>query len=567
MGKKLLCVMLALCLLVSVFAAGKKDAGAAQTTGEAVGYTYGLNKTFYSEQPVTYSMFFSDASWYPMKDEWKTEGVFAEITKKTNVTLDIRSFDSGDYTNKIKLDINAGNSAYIIPKVYEEGPFVDGGAVVPVSDYVQYMPNYMDFYTKYNMKDDVNTIVRSNGKYYRLPGMLEKAMQDYTIMVRDDIFKAAGYDVKTLEKDWTWESLYDVLVGVKKYMVSKGMCKESSYIWSDLWCGSESGQGKGGNLLKLMGASYNVPSGWAVGNGMQYNKDKDEWYFASTSKDYKDLVTLVNKYVKGGILDPETFTQTDSVATAKFYNGETVIMSVNRGQYQTWVSGLDAGKVGKGNYTVYVTVYPKGTNKYAAENSRLENGVMIAEKARKELGEDGFIKMLRFVDWLWYSQEAYTLHKWGIEGKTFQYVTDDATGLKIKKLMPGYKCGGLGIGGTDKDEDIRLKWGFAGGNFYYGHTVAEMSDNFIPVIQDYYARLGKYRETRPVNPPIKSTEDENEQLNLWLTPLIDNVNAWTLQFVTGQKDINKEWDAYVASCKNLNSEKVVALINEINKRK
>ena len=150
---------------------------------------------------------------------------------------------------------------------------------------------------------------------------------------------------------------------------------------------------------------------------------------------------MVNKYVKGGILDPETFTQDDTKATNKFYNGETVIISVNRGQYVTWISGLDAGKVGKGNYSVYVTVYPKGTNKYAAENSRLENGVMIAEKARKELGEEGFIKMMRFVDWLWYSSEAYTLYKWGVEGETFQYVTDAATGLKVKQLLPGFKCG------------------------------------------------------------------------------------------------------------------------------
>ena len=40
--------------------------------------------------------------------------------------------------------------------------------------------------------------------------------------------------------------------------------------------------------------------------------------------------------VKEGILDPETFTQDDTTATNKFYNGETVIISVNRGQYATF---------------------------------------------------------------------------------------------------------------------------------------------------------------------------------------------------------------------------------------
>ena len=56
-----------------------------------------------------------------------------------------------------------------------------------------------------------------------------------------------------------------------------------------------------------------------------------------------------------------------------------------------------------------------------------------------------------------------------------------------------------------------------------------------------------------------------EQLTLWAVPLIDNINAWTLNFIVGKKDINKDWDEYVASCKNLNVDKVVDLTNKIYK--
>ena len=55
-------------------------------------------------------------------------------------------------------------------------------------------------------------------------------------------------------------------------------------------------------------------------------------------------------------------------------------------------------------------------------------------------------------------------------------------------------------------------------------------------------------------------------MNLWAVPLIDNINAWTLKFVTGQKDINKDWNEYVASCKNLNVDKIVKLTNDIYKK-
>jgi len=578
MRKKLLCAFLAAIMIMSVVACGKsaEEEGAAPPVTETevteepaepeedLPYDYGLGVTFHSDEPVTYSMFFSDASWYPMTEKWITEGVFAKIKERTNVTLDVIPYDSNDYMQNITLDINAGESAYIIPKIYDESVFVDGGAIVPVSDYVQYMPHYQDFVEKYNMQPDLETIIRSDGKYYRLPGMLEAPMQDYTLMIRNDIFKAAGYDVSTLEKDWTWDDLCDILIGVKEYMVKEGMCSESDYIWSDLWAGSESGQGTGGNILNLMGSSYNVRSGWGIGNGMKYDPDTDSWYFSSISDDFKEFITVANRFVEEGILDPETFTQDDTTATNKFYNGETVIISVNRSQYTAFENGLKEIQ-GEGNYETYVTVYPKGNNEYIAERNRLECGVMLSKRALEELGEDGFIQLIRFVDWLWYSPEAYTLIKWGVEGETFEYAEDPETGKQIKKLLPGFKCSGLGIDGEEDDIDIRLEWGYACGNFWYGHTVEEMSDNFNPVIQDYYARLGEYRKTAPIEPPVVPDEEQNEQLNLWATPLIDNVNSWTLQFIVGQKDIEKDWDAYVESCKALNVDQMVDLINEIYK--
>lgn len=540
---------------------GTEAASTEAAVEENLDYQYGLDTTFHSDDPVTYSFFFSDASWYPMVDTWKTEGVFKKIEEVTNVTLDITSIDSGDYNQKVALMINAGEAAYIIPKTYDESPYVDGGAIVPISDYTQYMPYFTDFVEKYNMQDDLKTITKSDGKFYRLPGMLEAPVQDYTFMIRKDLFDAAGVDVPAIEKDWTWDDLYDALVKVKEYMVSQGMIKESDYVWSDLWCGSEVTDGSGGNLLKLMASAYDVQAGWAIGNGMLYDSDKDEWYFGPTSDNFKAYLSEVTKYVQGGILDPETFTQDNQTACNKFYRGETAILSVNRSQYTSWLANLDEN-LGAGNYETYLCLLPRGekTN-YLPENSRLENGVMISKRALDELGEEGFIKMIRFVDWLFYSHEAYNLTKWGVEGETYQ-VNADGT----KSLLDGYQCGGLGIAGDENDIDIRLQWGYAGGNFYYGGTIAEMTDNFNPDIMDFVNRITEARDIKPLDPSYVADEEENEQLNLWKTPLIDNVNTWTLQFATGVKNVDADWDAYVASCEGLNSITMADYINEIYQR-
>lgn len=557
MAKKILCALLAVLMLVGIAACAKEEAPVDEPAKE-LDYTFGLNETFHSNEPVTYSMYFSDASWYPLVETWETEGVFKKIEEMTNVKLDLTSYDSNDYTNKITLDINAGSSKYIIPKVYDESAFVDGGAVVAVSDYVEYMPNYTGFVEEFGLQPDLETITRADGKYYRLPGMHEAPFINYAFIIRKDLFDAAGVDVASLEATWTWDGLLEALQTVKAYMVENGLCKEKDYIWSDLWSGAESGQNSGGNLLKLMASTYNVKAGWAVSPPITYNAAKDEWNVGAVTAEYKQFLSMARKFVDAGILDPETFTQDDTTAHNKFYNGQTVIMATNQGQYLTDISGVTE-VLGEGNFEISHIVTPMGNCKYISENTRLENGVMIAQNALDELGEDGFIKMMRFVDWLWYSDEAYTLIKWGVEGEHYNVVD----GQKV--LLPGFKCGGLGIAGAEEDVDIRLQWGYAGGNLFYGHRAALRDDNLLPAIQDIGARTVANREIKPLDPTVIIPDDEVEMVNLWQTSLVDTINTWTLNFITGQKDIEADWDAYVAECEAANMQNYIDSYNSAYK--
>ena len=107
--KKIVTVALAIAVALSLTAcSGSKKAAPAASADAAVGYTFGEGVTFHSDELVTYPMSFSDASWYAMKDTWKTEGIFKDIENLTNVHLDITSYDSGDYNQKINLAINSG---------------------------------------------------------------------------------------------------------------------------------------------------------------------------------------------------------------------------------------------------------------------------------------------------------------------------------------------------------------------------------------------------------------------------------------------------------------------------
>jgi len=543
---------------------GDKDNGDGSYYNEALKYTYG--STFYSDEPVTYTMFFNDNDAYPYKENWSQDGgIFSEIEKATNVHLDITIVNNASYSDKVSLAISAGTAPYIIPKMYSETAYVTGGGIVSVSDYIQYMPNYTGMIETYGLEKEVETLRQEDGKYYRLPGLKETALQDYALLIRSDIFEAAGYDVKTLEKDWTWDEFTDILVAVKAYMVEQGMITQDDYIWSDRWCGATSGYGQGGSLLNLMSASYGIYSGWGITSnsaGLYFDKDADEFKLSATSDSYKEYMNAVQRLVVDEkILDPETWTQADDVADGKFFRGETVVTTTNRASYTAQVEGLTS-QLGAGNYEVYEVVLPKGSNNYQAEKSRMECGVCISSNAKNSLSEDEFIKMMRFVDWLWYSQKGLELTKWGIEGET--YTVENGT----YALTDGYYCGGLSIPQTSESQvDMRIQYGFAGGNFMYSGSRDLLTSNFSPELRDFYSRMAEYRELKEIDPSVAMSEDDAEQLNLWATPLVDTINTWTLRFAMGQADVDSSWDTYVAEVEAQNAQNVVNLYNEYYKGK
>ena len=98
-------------------------------------------------------------------------------------------------------------------------------------------------------------------------------------------------------------------------------------------------------------------------------------------------------------------------AQAKFYRGDSYVLNMN---YQLFSDTLN-GKMQVDGAELYFLTTPGGAAgqlKVSSRDGRLENGIMISQNALDELGEKEFIKMLRFIDWLWYSDEGQTLALW-----------------------------------------------------------------------------------------------------------------------------------------------------------
>ena len=176
------------------------------------------------------------------------------------------------------------------------------------------------------------------------------------------------------------------------------------------------------------------------------------------------------------------------------------------------------------------------------------------------MSESEFIRLMRFVDWLFYSDEALTMTKWGVEGETY---TVDADGNY--SLTPGYYCGGLTIPQTSDDQvDMRIELGYAGGNYMYSGSRELLASAFSPELRDFYDRMAEYRTLRPQAPAVPLDEDDSEMANMWGAGFKTELETWILRFCMNQdgyQDIDAKWDEFQAALQGQNAQNIIDMYN------
>ncbi|MFJ6194754.1 extracellular solute-binding protein [Micromonospora sp. NPDC092111] len=494
---------------------------------------FGVGDQFKATESLSFPILYNNHPNYPLKDDWP---FWSEITKRTNVKLEPVAVPLSDYEQKRSLLLGAGDAPLIIPKTYHpaENAFVSSGAILPVSDYLDLMPNLKDKIDKWRLQPELDTLRQSDGKFYLLPGVHEKPWHDYSLAVRTDILQQLNLAVPK-----TWDELYTVLKAMKaKY--------PDTYPFSDRW-------GKptpGGALLNILGASYGTQAGWNYQHATWDPAAKKFGYTGATEQ-YKQMLQYLNKLVAEGLMDPESFTQTDDAARQKLANGRSFVISSNA---QTLVNDYrpDLAKT-QPNATLVKIPLPVGPAGEINPASRLENGIVISKKARDS---KNFVAMMQFVDWLWYSDAGQEFAKWGVEGTTY---TKDASGKRT--LASDVNVIGLNPTAT---KHLQKDFGFYNGVFAYGGKLDLVQSFFSPEELEFQ-KVMNARKPIEVSPPYPLTDAEREQASLWETPLKDHVTQNSLKFILGQRPFT-EWDAYLGELKAKNSEQYVELVNKAYER-
>lgn len=506
-------------------------------TGKDVGAMaeYGVGDTFEATEPVEFGLFYRDHPNYPLDEDWL---MLQELEANQKVTFDFVSAPLSEWDQRKSLVIGAGDAPDIISVTYpgQEVSFVAGGAILPASDFVQYMPNYMDKIEKWDMAADLDQLRQEDGKYYLFPGLREEPRAEYSFAVRSDIWEELGL---SLEPE-TFDEFKEQLQTVKE-------AYPDLYPMTDRW----SANGPLEATLGFVSPNFGTQAGWGFGQGLTYSDG--EFEYTGASDEYRDLIEFYASLVEDGLLDPEAVTQDDDQAIQKFASGQALSIGTNDQEivrYRTTVEelGTDAEMA-----MIRVPAGPAGDNFQFGQ--RLVSGFMLSSDVAES---ENFLALLQFLDWLYYSDEGLEFAKWGVEGETY---TKDSSGKRT--LDPNITAMGLNPGAP---ENLQADYGFHNGvwTLVHGSTLDLDRSMLRDETLDFLDKMST-KTILELPPPAPLSEVEREQVSLYQSALKDHVWQNTAQFILGQRPLD-EWEAYVAELEGLNMGAYIDIVNEARQR-
>ena len=281
-----------------------------------------------------------------------------------------------------------------------------------------------------------------------------------------------------------------------------------------------------------------------------YVDDDGELQYAYSSERFKEELRYLNQMYTEGLLDPDIFTidfaqliaksSTGRVGTYIFVNNSPV----SNTEYEQYTLGFTEPFEGPQGYKTYGYYSIP-----ASSNAQFMITYRCAEK-----GEDAVKAAVRWMDY-WYSEEGIIRYFMGVEGVTYEEDADSPGGLKLTDYVLSNPDG------ISFEEVLAEYVPWAGGanpsvatNEYFkgGETwpvclaAAEGLINYVPEI---------------VWPPfssVYSAEDATEMASI-KTEQENYMKEWRAYFITGQRDIDADWDEYVAGYDGMNTARYMEL--------
>lgn len=464
-------------------------------------------------EPITLTLMGARA---PTQGEWEDLKFFKVLQERSNIKLKFITVPAENWEERKNLAFAGDNLPDIffgcVLSANDEMTYGPQGYLLPLEELIdKYSVNFKALIEKQpTVRKDITT---PDGHIYTLP-FVNDMPRDLTEKLW---FNKVWCDELELEIPSTLNEFYTVLKAFKDGDPNKNgdPDDEIPLSFKDLNDPLD---------LRLMLSYW----GLTVDPETYIANKNDKLVFAPNQPIFKDFLLYMNKLYTEGLLDPESFSQTNEQLKAKGKQDVQILGGfVNPGPFLVVPEDQNEHYI-----ALPPLLTPEGTREWLKLNPVRPGAFAIT----KNCDEEKSVAALRMVDWLYSSEGALVLMR-GIEGEDYVYTNPEKTQCKLiipegfsnfeeyraKKLTPNSGSRTPGIGAYT----LPVVW-----NPLNDYINEQVDKNLVPYWKQPLPRL------------YFSAEDQKK-----IASIGADVNAYVVQsmarFITGDLDIEANFDNYL----------------------
>ncbi len=490
----------------------------------------------YAEEPIKISIYYSDNSTLPYRDDWRT---ISYLEEKYNVDLVFEPIPMTEYATKVTNVLN--NQGDDTPDVILGTSTTGGNASVAlnggayaVSTNPDWIPNFTARVKEFGLEESVDMLKLGDGNLYYLPQLFDVPFYDGGLILRQDYLEKKGFEAPK-----TFEDLHKILLAYKADYPDSIPLTSIVNIYV---------------LQRMSMPAFGISVGRSTSTGtrvLSWDYEKQEYFAGALSEQYKEYIRFFSQMYKEGLLDPE-FTQDDAAATRKLATG----LSMAVYGYYDQIGGWEAASEIEG---MDLNMYPSLAGPAGAHHqpkSSVGNGIMFPAKTMQRAD---FEQVVRKIDEVFFSEEAAKVWCLGVPGETYTEVdgkvvfSDDIMAHENQEGIYKYMQNAYGCG----CDGTQVVW-------YNAREMTKYDENYSRINAEV-AAMGDVIQYVPATPAFD--DEAAEEASLLQTRLADSFFVWDDAFMRGTKDIDADWAEYEADLKDKGIDEFVALYNQYNKYK
>ncbi|MCF7942662.1 MAG: extracellular solute-binding protein [Spirochaetia bacterium] len=461
-----------------------------------------------------FSVLYNNREEHPFSPDWI---ILDAYEQRRGVALDISLGDDSTYDRFIIEAIEAESPPDIILKVWPDQilEYAHKGLLLPISEYTDRMPYYTEYIVSHDLHEELDRLRLENGKYYILPGY-QRGIQVQQWAYRQDLFEQYG-----LGEPQTYDELLDALVILHEQF-------PGSTPLTATWGGA--------HLLSMMGAGYGITSGWS-GN-RSYDEAADRWEYAPATDACRQMYRFLARSYREGIFDVEHFDQSVDEFLRKITHNEAFLTPtwISSG-FDHWNAALAENGFEQARWSPLPVPESTAGLRALPPVGRFRKGLVLPASLRNAPYLDD---LLTFIDWAVYSPEGRRLTTWGIEGETYE------TGAQGIAYLPHMKT----IMNPDGEIDIYTTYGLDQlFNLCEDEDLEDLKKP--PQIVRFLDASYRNAENLPVDPPLRLSSLDLDMISRIDKPIDTYAQHAALRFITGELDIEQDWDEYLSELERL----------------